>query len=450
MFTPEQVMALAPDAPSAKAGRDLANRRKWADLGRQDDTAVWGACQGSGSTPYQTRVDLREPAFKCSCPSRKFPCKHGLGLLYLLATDAGAVPVAEPPDWVATWLAGREARSEKKAAAAAPPAEGAAEATVVSAEAAEAAAAAAAKRVADCEERIAGGIDDLDRWLRDLVRRGLANIDLGYKYWDGQAARLVDAQAPGLARMVREMAGTPSSGAGWQERLLEQIGLLYLAVEGYRRKESLSDAARADLLSLVGWTVPQEQVLDGPGREDVWVVLGQHVEEEDRLQVQRTWLVGESSRQPALILQFAHGSRPLDPMAMIPGTAFSGELAFYPGACPLRALVRTRRDNGRPATVHGAARAAQALSGFGRALAAYPWLDRYPVVVERVRPAPSTSGWQVVDEHGDSLPLVREFAHGWRLMAVSGGHPVTMAGEWNGSSLLPLGVDAGGRYMALT
>ena len=41
--------------------------------------------QGSAASPYQTGIDLSEPAFQCTCPSHKFPCKHGLGLFLLLA-----------------------------------------------------------------------------------------------------------------------------------------------------------------------------------------------------------------------------------------------------------------------------------------------------------------------------------------------------------------------------
>ncbi|MBD0269487.1 MAG: SWIM zinc finger family protein, partial [Cyanobacteria bacterium Co-bin8] len=83
-WTPEQVLALAPDAASAKNGRGLAIGHKWFTLGTHQ-SAVWGECQGSGKNPYRTQIDLSEPAFRCSCPSRKFPCKHGLALFLLLA-----------------------------------------------------------------------------------------------------------------------------------------------------------------------------------------------------------------------------------------------------------------------------------------------------------------------------------------------------------------------------
>ena len=66
------------------------------------DAALWGLCQGSGSKPYQTAIDLTEPAFKCSCPSRKFPCKHALGLMLLFAQDAGRLSEPAPPEWAQT------------------------------------------------------------------------------------------------------------------------------------------------------------------------------------------------------------------------------------------------------------------------------------------------------------------------------------------------------------
>src|SRR4051812_14609217 len=99
-WTTEQVLALAPDPASGKAGKDLAGqRKKWTSLGR-DERAAWGECQGSGSKPYQTKIDLSEPAFSCSCPSRKFPCKHGLGLFLLLVQQPAAFAGGPPPAWV--------------------------------------------------------------------------------------------------------------------------------------------------------------------------------------------------------------------------------------------------------------------------------------------------------------------------------------------------------------
>ncbi|TMC39224.1 MAG: SWIM zinc finger family protein, partial [Chloroflexi bacterium] len=110
-WTPEQVLALAPDPSAAKAGRELGAERRWTNLGRSE-SALWGECKGSAAQPYRTSIDLGEPAFKCSCPSRKFPCKHGLGLFLIYAARPASLAEGKAPDWVEAWLADRQARAE--------------------------------------------------------------------------------------------------------------------------------------------------------------------------------------------------------------------------------------------------------------------------------------------------------------------------------------------------
>src|ERR1700761_6609871 len=112
-LTEDQIFALAPDEASKKAGRDLATPAKWVSKGI-NELALWGECQGSGSKPYQTQIDLINIAFKCSCPSRKFPCKHGLGLLLLYARQHQSFTSNEQPAWVAEWISRRAVTEEKK------------------------------------------------------------------------------------------------------------------------------------------------------------------------------------------------------------------------------------------------------------------------------------------------------------------------------------------------
>src|SRR5829696_3644535 len=214
-WTPQQVLALAPDASASKAGQGLASPRSWSGLG-QDERAVWGLCQGSGKKPYQTQVDLPEPAFKCSCPSRKFPCKHALGLL-LLWVSTDEIPAATRPDWVEEWLASRAERAERAAVRTERPAQAPDPA-------------AQAKRAAQREERVAAGVVELRQWLSDLVRRGLAGAQREpWQFWEQTAARMVDAQASGLATRVRRMgSATYTSGDAWAERMLEDASLLQL------------------------------------------------------------------------------------------------------------------------------------------------------------------------------------------------------------------------------
>jgi hypothetical protein len=249
--------------------------KKWTSLG-VNETAIWGACQGSGSNPYQTQIDLAEPAFKCSCPSRKFPCKHGLALFLLFAEQPSLFAKTSAPDTVASWLKGRSDRAAKKETAA----------TTKSKEPKdpESQAKTAARRF----DRVKDGALELQRWLEDLVRSGLAgNLSRGTASWESQAARLMDAQAPGLARLLKE-AAVLGTREGWQERLLEQIALLHLLLEGFRRSATLPEDLQAEIQSLIGWKQDQQELMQDTGIVDEWKVLGQRTLLEDRLQVQRT------------------------------------------------------------------------------------------------------------------------------------------------------------------
>src|SRR5262249_27210919 len=206
-YSAEQIIALAPDAASAKAGRSLATPSKWQNVG-QDERALWGECQGSGAKPYQTAIDLNEPAFKCSCPSRKFPCKHGLGLFLLIANQPATVSnVTTAPAWAAEWLAKRDQQAQRRTEAAQKADEEPDEATLARR------ASQKARRSLDREANVVAGLKELELWLRDLVRHGLAATQTrSLDYWEQMSRRLIDAQAPGVARRVRDLSHLPQSG----------------------------------------------------------------------------------------------------------------------------------------------------------------------------------------------------------------------------------------------
>ncbi|MFN8501878.1 SWIM zinc finger family protein [Kouleothrix sp.] len=426
-LTPEQIAGLAPDASAAKAAESLANPRPWRALGRSAQ-AIWGECQGSASTPYRAQVDLRAPTFRCSCPSRKLPCKHGLGLLLLFARSPGRFDAAEPPGWVAEWLQ----RRDQDASPAAP------------LEPAPSRAAAAR------EAKVAAGLEELGRWLRDLLRNGLAEAQSQpASFWNDMAARMVDAQAPGVARMIRELGALPASGAGWQSRMLAQLGRMHLLAESFPRLGTLPAAAQADVRVAIGWPQQKDDLAQAPGVRDRWLVLGQRVEEDEHLRTQRTWLWGQRTSRPALVLSFAMFSQPLD-RSLPPGIVLDAELAFFTSNVPLRAIVRQRF--GAPAAlagIPGAPDFSAATGAYAAALAAHPWIERYPLALAAATPEPRGERWWVRDRDGLLLPLVPQFARGWQLLALSGGRPLALFGEWDGAHMLPFSAWAEGELYLL-
>lgn len=425
-FTTEQILALAPDASSAKAGQGLAAARHWVTLG-SDETAIWGECQGSGKQPYQTQIDLGEVAFKCSCPSRKFPCKHGLGLLLLFANQTNQFKQPAPPSWVSDWLASRSKRAEQKAERAAKQADEIADPQ------------ARAKRAANREANVAAGLRELELWLHDLIRNGLAAPQIQeHKFWDNPTKRMIDAQAPGLARMLQLVASHSAFGASGHEQMLKQLAKIHLLIEGYKRLDSLPPETQADLRTLIGFTQNQDELLKQSSDKDKWFVMGQRVTEEDRLRVQATWLRGATTKREALILQYAHASQPLDASWMI-DTVVEAELVFFPSAYPLRALVKERGSVAvKTPTVEGTI--AQAIETYAAAIARQPWLERFPLAVQSVVPFRRDEQWLVRDAAHHILPIAPSYNKGWELLAMSGGHPVNLFGEWDGEVLLPLSV----------
>ncbi len=450
-LTNEQVMAMAPDAASANAGKKLAIPRTWQHVGCSD-AALWGECQGSAL--YQVRVDLSNYGVACSCPSHKFPCKHGLGLLLLAVQSPEAVPPAEPPDWVASWLAKRAASQEKKQEQLAKPAKETANP------------AQQAKRAAQKATRVDQGLNTLELWLRDLVRTGLASVESeSAQIWEQQAKRLVDAQAPGVAALVRQMAGIPGASPDWPRRLLDHMGRIALLIQAYRQFATADGPLLLDLpmqdeiQRRIGWTLSQEDITArGEMVDDDWLLLGQVVEQDEahsNMLMQRTWLYGVHSQRPALILQYSVMNAPY-PEVIVPGGRLLAALRFWPGAELLRARIEIRHpasplpgDAPILLPLPGAPDIATFLQAMAERLARQPWQTQNLCLLRSVVPLCEDNGarWWLQDSHGDALPLAGD--NHWKLLALTGGNPVAIAAEWDGERLRVMGVQHEGRYTLL-
>jgi SWIM zinc finger len=427
----DAVLALAPDASSAKAARGLLAPAQWPTLGASD-AALWGECQGSGAKPYQTQVDLAGPAFRCTCPSRKFPCKHGLALMLLHAEQGGRFAAGPPPAWVSEWLASRTEKEKKREEKAAEQAAPASPADAL------AAAEKDAKREAQRWRRIEQAAAELQRWLCDLLDRGLSTLQAGRTAdFETMAARLVDGQAPGLAQRVRDAAALVGTSPDWPQRLLREFGLLQLALEGISRRATLDAAQVADLRIAAGWPIDKaELAASAQPLADTWFVLGQAIEErDDRLTERRVWLHGAASGRRALLLDHAFGGRGFE-RVFVTGSLFEAPLLFYPGASPLRASVVAAGEM-VAAAVPPPALAAQEWHAAAQRNAANPWAPLQPLLLPQL----------VVAARDDQLHALcdgREFAlqlgsdERWGLLAAGGGHPLTLAAEWDGHVLQPL------------
>ncbi|HZL74525.1 MAG TPA: SWIM zinc finger family protein [Propionibacteriaceae bacterium] len=421
----QRVLSLAPDRASIVAATALAGTRTWLDLGT-DSTGLWGSCAREGRELYQTVVDLGSPpAYACSCPSRKVPCKHALALL--LQWSDGLVPAGQPPPFAAGWLDERASRKVKQEPASASRQPG---------ELADPAA--AAKRAAARAERVAAGLDELDQWLCDQIRGGLAGLErAGYAHFDTMAARMVDAQASGVAGMLRAIPAE-FAGVGWPSRVLEQLGALHLLVQAHRRLDELPVDLAATVRARIGYSVSKSEVLTVPGLVDHWFAVGMVDTAEYRLDTRRVWLYGAVSGRWAVIMSFAPPGGPLDD-TVLAGYVLHARLHFYPGSGQFRALLGEQTSATVGRTMPPAKSFAEIRARFAQLVAADPWAARMPAVINAV-PVPGTRPWRMRAPAGECCEITDLPEEPWPLLARSGGEPIEVFGEWTHRGFRPLSV----------
>ena len=103
-ITEQLILAAAPNPAAAANGKKLSKGGSFIKLYKSaDDSFFMGECKGSGKNPYITSADYIDeghPVYRCSCPSRQFPCKHSLGLMYEMMSDKTFEPCEIPEDIV--------------------------------------------------------------------------------------------------------------------------------------------------------------------------------------------------------------------------------------------------------------------------------------------------------------------------------------------------------------
>ncbi|SDU91554.1 SWIM zinc finger [Microlunatus sagamiharensis] len=433
VWTRGQVVASAPDDASRRAALPLVSSRVWSESGR-GGPLLWGRCRGS-ATYAVVVAPGPAPALSatCTCPSRKSPCKHALALLLRWAD--GLLPPGERPGW-----------AQVPATADGP---GTGDADRVPD------AAAAAARAAERRAKVAAGLDELDRWLLDQVRTGLSAWER--QPWarvEGVAARMVDAQAPGVAGLLRGLPGllARTDQSAWPARLLEALAGLHLLVLAHRGLDALPADLAATVRSRIGYPVARAAVLDGlggPSVADRWSALGAVDSLEGRLESRRVWLWGSASRRWALLLSFAVPGSGLDDSVAV-GQVLDATAHRYPGAAEHRVLLEERREADDTSPDWPQAGVVETQRAWAAQLAADPWSTRMPAVLRAVPVVPTRPGepWHLADADGTAVRLLPGATEPWPLLAASGGRPVDVFGEWGPSGFLAVRVLQPGSALA--
>jgi hypothetical protein len=183
----------APNADAIKNARGIIVKRKLVGLFRSaDSTLLFGDCKGSGKDNYRPSADFADPSkpvFRCTCPSRQFPCKHSLALLYAHAQGAAFLEKDVPAD-ISEKRSKIQQRVEKKKDEAEKPRQ---------------VNTSALKKKIQTQLQ---GINLLESLVNDLVRSGLGTLNAkSARQVEDQARQLGNAYLPGAQNALHALTG---------------------------------------------------------------------------------------------------------------------------------------------------------------------------------------------------------------------------------------------------
>lgn len=426
-LTRDQAESFAPDSGTLSRGRKIAKPSAYKNIGA-DDRAIWGTALGSSD--YLSLVDLSGPAFRCSCPVKKLPCKHIMGLMLLIADDPSVVTSEQRPEPLSEWLSKRDSAAKAK--------QSRASGEVKDPEA-------QAKRAAKREANVDQGVNELRFFLEDILAVGLAESGKRtHDVWDNMRRRLIDAQAGGLANRIEKLRQEVAQGADTTEQALAEIAQLNLLCAAWQNRQSLTDAEQAHLRQLIGW--PRSQQPQPDACLD-WVVLSNERRLEEGLHSQRVWLLDPAQQRFACLLHFASVAAGASlPGGYRPGRRLSGQLRFDSAWSPLRAELEATNLLTEPTlaspdmfTQAASDNLLTAMQSVQTQRAHNPFAEQWPLMVSGVRLVALSGELALADHHDNVMALDAAFEAQLELMRLAGPEPCTLfMSTRDGRSLLPL------------
>lgn len=205
-ITNEMITMLAPNAAAIANAKKISQKGGFVKLYKSlDDTFMMGECSGSGKSNYTTSIDSitpEQPVFRCSCPSRQFPCKHGLALMVERMADKPFETCDIPAD-ILEKRTKKEVRREKQESSEPPKVNKSAQ----------------AKKMKKQLE----GLDLAEQCMKDMLNAGIGTISgNSLKTYSDLAKQLGDYYLPGpqilLKRIILELEAINEDSSFTQQR----------------------------------------------------------------------------------------------------------------------------------------------------------------------------------------------------------------------------------------
>lgn len=296
--------------------------------------------------------------------------------------------------------------------------------------------------------KVEAGILELETWLQDLMRVGILTLPEREKsFFESIRARMIDAQARGLADLLRELGQIEyNKGNKWQQQALEIIAKMYLLIEAFKRFDDLDILTQQDLKIVLGWNVNQKEIIENADNEvfsDDWLLFHRSNELIEDITVQKNWFYGCNNGKFALVLYFSFRNLPIEHQLEWTKVA-NVELIFVPSALPTRAFIKTHglfQDDYdfKCSPLPDFESLSQLIAEQMSALA---WVEEMPYLIAQVTPIIIDNQYFIKDNKQNILAISKEIEPlVWlRFLTISGGRPVTIFILKNSKGIIPIGI----------
>lgn len=245
IITEDLIRSLAPNPAAVSNGKKISSAGDFSNLRKSaDETLIWGDCRGSGKNPYSTSADFSgdAPVFRCSCPSRQFPCKHSLAIMFEWLAGKN-FEISEIPEDITAKRRKAAKRAERAADGTAekkPPKQNKA---------------AAEKKL----KKQADGLELAENFVKDIFERGVSSVSsASASQYRGLAKQLGDYYLPEPQAIMNEIVSAaeklPQSP---DDREIERITSLCVRLASVIKKSR--DYINAKLES--GEVLPEDSIL---------------------------------------------------------------------------------------------------------------------------------------------------------------------------------------------
>lgn len=395
----DSIEALAPDQSSLTAAKKLLKKQSWPSTGKSEShNSIWGVCQGSGANPYYTMVDLSNLGYKCTCPSRKFPCKHVLALMWQFSEQLHDFNEEELPTWVQEWHGRRRKSTSSEPAPSGSPTENknikeAATEDTTKPDKQKLKNAKRSKSLkATTDQQISAGLEELEQWIEDQLRSGINQfLKEIHERCRNISARLVDAKASNLAVKLDEL---PSLVLDYPTETQPSI-----VIREFGRYAILCNAWFADLDNPearrdIAQAEKKEDLFKASNRviSGIWQTIGeQSYTRKDGLVTKTAWLIHHDSQNShhepvfAKLIDHIPAAMARNQIGFSFQTCVYGDLVYYPAQVELRGVLQNYEILPKPYDQLWSANNKAFLEHVITLQSRCPWIDQIPYMLSQGR-----------------------------------------------------------------